>query len=127
PIPPFKRNQFGFTASGPVLIPKVFNGKNKLFFMVNYEGLRERKGLTQVATVALAPQRTGDFSSFPRLIYDPATRTYDAQGRVTACLRFAGKVIPANRLSSVTTTVFQKYVPLPNAGTTTEAGFYVNS
>ena len=127
PIPPFKRNQFGFTASGPVLIPKLVNGKNKLFFMVNYEGLRERKGLTQVATVALASQRTGDFSSSPRLIYDPATRAYNAQGQVTSVLPFPGNVIPTNRLSSVTTTVFQKYVPMPNAGTTNEAGFYINS
>jgi hypothetical protein len=126
-IPAFKRNQFGVTVSGPVIIPKVLNGKDKLFFMVNYEGLRERKGLTQVATVALNPQRTGDFSALPRLIYDPATRTYNAGGQVTAALAFPGNTIPTNRLSPVTTTVFQKYVPVPNAGLTSEAGFYVNS
>ncbi|MBM3788213.1 MAG: carboxypeptidase regulatory-like domain-containing protein, partial [Acidobacteria bacterium] len=48
--PAFRRNQFGFTLGGPVTIPKLVNGKNKLFFMFNYEGLRERKALVQPAT-----------------------------------------------------------------------------
>src|SRR5262245_26687602 len=51
PIPPFKRNQFGAVLGGPVLIPKIVNGRNKLFFFFDYEGLRERKALTQPATV----------------------------------------------------------------------------
>ena len=37
-IVPFKRNQFGGTLGGPVLLPKLFNGKDKLFFFFNYEG-----------------------------------------------------------------------------------------
>jgi hypothetical protein len=43
--PPFTQNQFGATAAGPVVIPKLFNGRNKLFFMFNYEGFRQREGL----------------------------------------------------------------------------------
>src|SRR4026208_255831 len=39
PIPPFKRNQYGFTFSGPVVLPKIVDGRNKLFFMANFEGL----------------------------------------------------------------------------------------
>ncbi len=126
-IPAFKRNQFGFTVSGPVTIPKIVNGKDKLFFMANYEGLRERKGLTQVATVALPQQRTGDFSALPRGIFDPATRAYGAGGQVTAVSPFPGNVIPSSRLSPVTTAVFQKYVPAPNGATSIDGGFYVNS
>src|SRR6266571_272796 len=38
PKPPFKRNQYGFSVGGPVLIPKVVNGKNKMFFFTDYEG-----------------------------------------------------------------------------------------
>ena len=127
PVPAFKRNQFGFTVSGPVLIPKLFNGKDKLFFMANYEGLRERKSLTQVATVALMPQRGGDFSALPRTIFDPASRAYDARGQVTAVTPFPGNVIPRARLSPVTTQVFEKYVPAPSSIATAEAGFFVNS
>ena len=39
---PFKWNQFGFTLGGPVHIPKLINGKDRLFFMANYEGFRLR-------------------------------------------------------------------------------------
>ena len=40
---PFKWNQYGFTLGGPVWLPKVYNGKDKLFFMANYEALRRRQ------------------------------------------------------------------------------------
>ena len=52
PIPPFKRNQYGFTLSGPVVLPKVIDGRNRLFFMANWEGLRENKSLTTNAFAA---------------------------------------------------------------------------
>src|SRR5688572_3576934 len=55
PIPPFKRNQYGMTVGGPVIIPKVVDGRNKLFFMFNWEGLRERKALTARPSVPLTP------------------------------------------------------------------------
>src|SRR5215470_9092747 len=45
-IPPFKRNQYGATMGGPVVIPKVVDGRNRFFFMFNWEGLRETKSLT---------------------------------------------------------------------------------
>ena len=44
PIAPFKRNQFGGTVGGPVWIPKVFNGRDKLFFFFDYEGLARAQG-----------------------------------------------------------------------------------
>ena len=37
---PFRQNQYGFTLAGPIRIPKVFNGKNRLFFMFNYRGFQ---------------------------------------------------------------------------------------
>jgi hypothetical protein len=45
-VDPLKRNQFGFVASGPVFIPKLYNGKNKLFWMFAYEGTRRRQAVT---------------------------------------------------------------------------------
>ena len=61
PIPPFKRNQYGLTAGGPIAVPGLFNGKDKLFFLINWEGLRERKALTQTVTVPTLAERGGNF------------------------------------------------------------------
>src|ERR1700680_1981638 len=51
---PFKQNQFGFTLGGPLSIPKMFNGKDRLFFMSNFEGLRSRQQIQQVYSTAPA-------------------------------------------------------------------------
>src|SRR5215813_15297368 len=60
--PPFRRNQFGGYLSGPVTLPKLYNGKNKSFFFFDYAGLREVRGQTFVNSVPTAKMRTGDFS-----------------------------------------------------------------
>ena len=120
PIPPFKRNQYGMTVGGPVMIPKVIDGRNKLFFMFNWEGLRERKSLTSSPSVPLTPWRTGDFSNLRDAsgnlipIYDPATRVFDAAGNVIQLpTAFPGNVIPANRIHSVSRKLVD-YYPLPD-------------
>jgi hypothetical protein len=119
PIPPFKRNQYGATIDGPVIIPKLINGKNKLFFMVNWEGLRENKSITSSPSVPLTAWRTGDFSNLRDAngnvipIYDPATRVFDAAGNVIqAPTQFPGNRIPANRIHSVSRQLLDFY-PLP--------------
>src|SRR5215510_3944290 len=61
PIPPFKRNQYGLTVDGPVKLPR-FNGRDRLFCLSNWEGLRERKALTQSVLAPQAAWRNGDFS-----------------------------------------------------------------
>src|SRR5216684_2717725 len=69
---PFKWNQYGFTLGGPVWLPKVFNGKDKLFFMANYESYRKRGSTTAPYTLASAQIQSGDFSGIlPNKIYDP--------------------------------------------------------
>jgi len=113
PIPPFKRNQYGFTVGGPVVLPKVVNGTDKLFFLANFEGLRERKGLTQTPSVPLAAERLGDFSGNPNVIYDPATRVFDANGNVLqAPTPFSGNRIPDGRIHPVSRKLLQ-FFPLP--------------
>ena len=57
-----RRNSFGGVLSGPVLIPKVYNGKDKTFFLVNYEGRRERRGTPGTGAVPTLDMRNGDFS-----------------------------------------------------------------
>src|SRR6266436_5733206 len=117
PIPPFKRNQYGFTVGGPVFLPKIVNGKDRIFFMVNWEGLRERKALTALPTVPLAAERNGDFSANPAIIYDPATRVFDAAGNVIVAPRpFPGNIIPQNRIHPVSRKLLA-YFPLPQVNT----------
>lgn len=104
PIPPFRRNQFGGTVGGPIL-------RNKLFFMGNYEGLRESKALTAISTVPLSVLRAGDFTG-RKVIFDPISRTIGADGKVTAT-PFASNIIQQNRLSPISLAALQFY-PAPN-------------
>jgi hypothetical protein len=110
---PFRRNQFGFTVDGPLSVPKVFDGRNKLFFMANFEGLRERVASIRRTTVADEAMRAGDFSSPVHLpIFDPNTITRTADGRFTA-QPFANQRIPASRFVRPFQQVLEFYA-LPN-------------
>src|SRR5208337_2142907 len=60
----YHQNQYGFTVGGPVYIPKVFNGKNKLFFFGSFERLRNRGSKQYTAYVPTDVERTGDFSAW---------------------------------------------------------------
>ncbi len=109
PIPPFKRNQYGLTVDGPVAIPKLFNGRDRLFFLFNWEGLRERKALTQTPSLPLTAWRSGDFSG-GATIYDPRTRVFDAAGNVIqAPTPFPGNRIPENRIHPVSKKLLDFY------------------
>jgi hypothetical protein len=58
-IPPFRRNEFGFTNGGPIYIPKVYDGRKRTFYFAQYQGFRQVLGTTQVMPVPTALQRTG--------------------------------------------------------------------
>jgi len=112
PIPPFKRNQYGLTVDGPVVLPKLFHGRDRLFFMFNWEGLRERKALTATPALPLTAWRNGDFSGGPT-IYDPVTRVFDAAANVIgAPTPFPNNRIPENRIHPVAKKLLAFY-PLP--------------
>jgi len=65
-IPPFRRNEFGFTNGGPVVIPGLYNGRNKTFYFGEYQGFRQVLGTTQVFPVPTAAERQGiDTTAFP--------------------------------------------------------------
>jgi hypothetical protein len=61
--PPLHQNQFGFVAGGPVYIPKVYDGRNKSFWMANYEGWRITNGVQEQTTMPNPAILTGDFSA----------------------------------------------------------------
>ena len=112
PKDPFKWNQFGFTLSGPVVIPKIFNGRNKLFFMSNYEWFRQRRANQSLFTLPAAEQRTGNFSNVVGGIFDPATRS--VSGSVVSALPFANNQIPTSRIAGASTKLLEFY-PAPNS------------
>ena len=63
PTPVLHFNQFGFVLDGPVSIPKLFNGRDKLFFMGSYEGVRQKSQSTTIGTLLTSAMQTGDFSA----------------------------------------------------------------
>lgn len=108
---PFKWNQFGFTLSGPVLIPKLFNGKNRLFFMTNYEWFRQRRTVQALYTLPSAAQRSGNFSDVVGGVFDPLTRVQSG-GSLTAT-PFPNNTIPTSRFAGVSQKLLEFY-PTPN-------------
>jgi hypothetical protein len=65
-IPPFARNEFGLTNGGPLVVPGVYNGRNRTFYSVQYQGFRQVLGTTQVIPVPSAAERSGlDTTAFP--------------------------------------------------------------
>ena len=74
-----QRNQYGFNVSGPVVIPKLYDGGNATFFSLSYEGMRETIGRSYLRTIPTAPERLGDFSRTvdksgdPLPLFDPNT------------------------------------------------------
>ena len=106
-----ERNQFGGTLGGPVMLPGLYDGRNKTFFFASYEGHRREQGVTDVSIVPSAAQRQGDFSGLAP-IFDPLS-TATVAGVVTRT-QFANNQIPSNRISPQAQ-FFMRYIPLPNA------------
>ena len=97
-------NDFGVTSGGPVVIPHLYNGKNKTFYFGTYEGLRLPRTETIQDQVPTAAMRTGDFSASGIVVKDPLTG-----------VPFPNDVIPSNRISSVAAGFLALY-PTPNTG-----------
>ncbi len=111
-----RRNQFGFTLGGPVSVPHVYNGRNRTFFFVGYQGTQIRNlqnGLS--ATVPTPAELQGDFSALlaasnpanpfgrPVQIVNPATN-----------LPYQGNLIPVSSFDPAAL-AFTKYLPVASA------------
>jgi hypothetical protein len=108
PKPPFKRNQYGFALGGPVYIPKLYNGKNRMFFFGDYEGTKVRVTNTNTTTIPTPRMRTGDFSELLTL-RKPAVTITDPRNNNNP---FPGNSIPADRIDPVARTLINLY-PTP--------------
>jgi carboxypeptidase family protein/TonB-dependent receptor-like protein len=95
-------NQYGFALGGPIWIPKIVHGKNKLFFFLDYQGSKRRQYASSTnLTLPTAAMRTGDFSATGVTVYDPLTGNPDGTGRTP----FANNIIPANRIDPASATL----------------------
>ncbi len=131
--PPFSQNQFGATASGPVVIPKLFNGRNKLFFLFNYEGFRQREGLNYTGLYPSAQQLAGNLAdnsagtglfptNSPFCSANPASQHCVNVINPATGLPFAGNQIPSSLLNPVS----QKAIPFTPAPNVAVNGGAVN-
>ena len=97
--PTLKMNDFGFYFSGPVTFPKIYNGHDRTFFFVSYEGLQLPRELVQVESVPSLAMRNGDLSAF--------------SGQLTG---FPGNKIPQSQISPLAAKSLGLLYPLPNYG-----------
>jgi len=98
PKNPRKRNQFGFQMDGPVVIPKLYDGRNKTFLMGAYEGVRSTSQTSPFNSVPTALMRQGNFSEITTLVRHPFTKE-----------PFPGNVIPQSMLSPVALRLLEYY------------------
>ena len=110
---PYRQNQYGVSLGGPVVLPKVHNGRERTFWFFNWEGFRSRRGSTALSTVPVAAQREGDFSGQPRLIYDPLT-TQPGPAVTPVRQPFANNRIPPTRIAPAARFILDTLVPLPD-------------
>jgi Carboxypeptidase regulatory-like domain len=110
-FPTFRLNQFGGSFGGPVVLPKLYNGKNKTFFFVDYEGYRRDSQQLTLGNIPTARERTGDFGE-TATIYDPLTTKASGAGFTRSA--FAGNRIPASRWDPISAKMIAAY-PQPTS------------
>ena len=109
-------NQWGATAGGPVMLPRLLDGRNRVFFFFAYEGINQKMPRATDTTVPTAEQREGNFSKLLALgpayqLYDPATGV--REGSRVRRQPFPGNVIPGARIHPVARRILAFY-DLPN-------------
>jgi hypothetical protein len=119
-----RQNQWSATAGGPVYIPKVYDGRNKLFFFFSYEDQRNSEPAPTFATTPTAAERTGDFSGLLALganyqLYDPSTARLS--GTTVVRDPFPGNRIPSARFNPIGVKLIQ-FMDNPNNQGTPDGG-----
>jgi len=115
----YEQNQFGGTIGGPVIIPHVYDGKNRTFIYTSYEGFRNHTAASDLTRVPTAAELGGNLSDFTDSkgnlipIYDPYSITPDpAHPGYVLMQPFQGNIIPQNLISSAATAFAQSW-PAP--------------
>ena len=122
-----KWDQYGFELDGPLVIPKIYNGKDKSFFTIQWEHFHALSPLTDTASIPNPAWATGDFSTLdywtgsayaPKTIYDPLTSVYNTTAGTPLVndwvrTQFAGNKVPQGRLDAMAQKMLS-YYPAPN-------------
>ncbi|MBO0861209.1 MAG: carboxypeptidase regulatory-like domain-containing protein, partial [Chloracidobacterium sp.] len=123
-LPPGQTRNYHATVSGPIYIPKIFDGRKKLFFFFGFSQLKNRQSARPSEvnyTVPTEAMRNGDFSSLLAIdpvryqIYDPLTTRPDP-ARPGHYIRdpFPGNIIPSARFNNPLYNFYTRRMPLPN-------------
>lgn len=118
--PDFFYHRFGGTVGGPIRIPKIYDGRNKTFFMYGYEGIKEgRPRNNGTPTVPTQEYKNGDFSRLLGVastyqIYNPFTRRAIAGGRIQSD-PFPNNIIPASLFNPISKRVLDNFYPAPRS------------
>jgi hypothetical protein len=108
-------NQYGLTAGGPVWVPKVFNGKDKLFWFFAWEGLKDSQPNPTFVTVPTDAERMGNFSQILTTdgtqLYNPYAATQT--GSTITRQPYPGNIIPSSQLNPIAL-AYPRYYPEPN-------------
>jgi hypothetical protein len=105
--PPLKQNQYGFTVGGPILISKLYNGRNKTFFFWSEDWRTRHSASTALTATPTDAMRAGNFQAeavrLGKPILDPANK-----------LPFANNIIPQSRINANAALLLKTYFPEPN-------------
>jgi hypothetical protein len=102
--PKLVMNDFGAFYSGPVRVPWLYNGRDKTFYFIDYEGLRLPQQTSVVQSVPSLAMRSGNLSAYTKQVNN-------VQG-----VPFAGNIIPASAMSPTAVAALQLLYPSPNFG-----------
>jgi hypothetical protein len=112
-VTPFRQNEGGFTLGGPVVIPRIYNGRDRTFFFGSMGLFFSRMGASgDWVTIPTLKQRAGDFSELGVTIYDPNTTRIGADGSIIRD-PFLNNIIPPDRISDAAKTIMA-YLPQPD-------------
>jgi hypothetical protein len=117
PRPLVRFNQYGATVGGPIFVPKLVDGRNRLFFFFGFEQVKDALPRPERSTVPTEAFRSGNLSQLLNVasiyqIYDPATGV--REGDRVRRQPFPGNIIPANRISAIARN-YMAFYPQPNA------------
>ncbi len=121
-VPINRQNNYGFTLAGPVVIPHLYNGKDKTFFHFSLDFTKQNNTNTTIGTVPTALEKTGNFSDFVDgngnliPIYDPTTG-----------LPFPGNIIPQTRFSALAVSLLPDIPDPDRSGLTNNKNYAPNS